>query len=151
MYTLNNKYNGLATIEMAVTLPILLLLMVSAAELGRVFYQYNTLTKATQGAVRHLADIATNGTTGLIQLGDSKVLQIKNLVVYANTAGAGDPLLIGLDIDDVSVSSIDANHIQVNTSYTYNSIFLSIPTFGLTTSSISTNFTLNTTSTMRAL
>jgi Flp pilus assembly protein TadG len=148
---LKHRQRGVAAIEMAIALPVLLLLLMGTAELGRAFYQYNTLTQSLRGAVRYLADTAVEGTTGLIELADAKQLEVKNLVVYANAAGSGDPILSGLDIANVTVSAIDIDHIQVNASYNYQPIFVRIPTFGLSGSSIDSAFTLTASTTMRAL
>ena len=149
----NIKYRqrGVPAIEMAIALPVLLLLLVGTAELGRAFYQYNTLTQSLRNAVRYLADTAVEGSSGLIVLDDAKQLEIKNLVVYSNTGGGGDPILTGLDIANVTVSAIDLSHIQVDASYTYQPIFVRIPTFGTTGSDVDTGFTLNVSTTMRAL
>ena len=37
---------GVAIIEFVITLPLLLLLLLATAEIGRALFQYNTLTKA---------------------------------------------------------------------------------------------------------
>jgi Flp pilus assembly protein TadG len=142
---------GIAAIEMAIALPVLLLLLVATAEIGRAFYQYNTLTQAVRSAVRYLADNAIGGTSGVIALDDAKRVLVKNLVVYANTDGTGDPILTGLDIGNVTVSAPDASHIQVDAAYSYQPIFVRIPTFGASTADIDTGFTLNASTTMRAL
>ncbi|MEJ2115423.1 MAG: pilus assembly protein, partial [Gammaproteobacteria bacterium] len=64
----NSHQGGLAAVEFVVILPILLLLMLASAELGRAFYQYNTLTKTVRDGARYLADNSLIGTTGLIDI-----------------------------------------------------------------------------------
>jgi Flp pilus assembly protein TadG len=154
MNTMNTKkcnhQRGVASIEMAIALPVLLLLLVATAELGRAFYQYNALTQSLRNAVRHLANTAIQGSP-VIDLDDAKKLEVRNLVVYSNTGGGGDPILTGLDIADVTVSALDASHIQVTANYAYQPIFVRIPTFGATASDVDTGFTLNASTTMRAL
>ena len=148
--TFTHRQRGVAAIEMAIALPVLLLLLVATAELGRAFYQYNTLTQSLRNAVRHLANIAIDGDT-VIELDDAKRLEIRNLVVYSNTGGGSDPILTGLDIANVTVSAIDASHIQVAASYSYQPMFIRIPSFGTGGSDVDTGFTLNAATTMRAL
>ena len=39
---------GLVVVELAITLPLVLLIMLATAEFGRAIYQYTTLTKAVE-------------------------------------------------------------------------------------------------------
>jgi Flp pilus assembly protein TadG len=142
---------GIAAIEMAITLPVLLLLLVATAELGRAFYQYNTLTKSIRGAARYLSIEATDGESKVIELSSDKQTATRNLVVYSNTAGGGDPIVAGLDAGDVTVAQIDGSHFEVTVSFDYQPIFLRIPTFGYSASDVDTGLTLTASVTMRAL
>ena len=85
---------GTQLVELAIVLPIMLLLFATTAEFGRFFYTYSTLTKATRSAARYLT-VATPGTTDE---------QAANLVVYGNTAGSGEPLIEGLTTDKVEIT-----------------------------------------------
>lgn len=49
------RQKGVAAVELAFILPIMLILVFGITELGRALYQYNGLVKATRGAVRYLA------------------------------------------------------------------------------------------------
>ena len=51
----NKNQAGVAAIEMALLLPLLLLLAFGLTELGRAVYQYNTLAKAVRDGARHLS------------------------------------------------------------------------------------------------
>lgn len=54
---------GIATLEFVLVAPILLLLLLGIAELGRALYQYNTLSKAVRGATRYYsANVLANPT-----------------------------------------------------------------------------------------
>ena len=145
------RQRGVAAIEMAITLPVLLLMLIATAELGRAFYQYNTLTKAVHSAARYLSDNALDGSLPLIALTDDKRTAVKNLVVYANTGGGGDPVVAGLDAADVTVTQVDASHIEVTVSFGYQPMFTRIPTFGLSAADVDTALTLNASATMRAI
>jgi Flp pilus assembly protein TadG len=142
---------GIAAIEMAITLPVLLLLLVGTAELGRAFYQYNELTKSIRAAARYLSIEATEGESKIVQLSSDKQTATRNLVVYSNTAGGGDPIVAGLDAGDVTVTQIDSRHIEVRVSFDYQPMFLRIPTFGYSASDVDTGLTLTASVTMRAL
>lgn len=94
---LSNR-RGVALIEFALILPLLLILTFITTEFGRALYQYNTLTKAVRDASRYLSvqdpAIATNDPQGLIT-------KAKNLVVFGNVAGTGSSLAVGLSLSQV--------------------------------------------------
>jgi Flp pilus assembly protein TadG len=79
---MDTRQKGVALVEFAFVLPLLLLLTLLATELGRAVYRYNTTAKAVRDAVRFLS-VQTPGT---------HVAQARNLIVYGNVAGTG-PLL----------------------------------------------------------
>jgi hypothetical protein len=64
---------GSAVVELAIVFPILLLLFVGTAEIGRLFYTYTTLAKATKVGARYLSTEkdaeATDGPNGPIVTG----------------------------------------------------------------------------------
>jgi len=72
--------DGTQMIEFAIVFPVLLLLFAGTTELGRLFYTYTTLAKATRGGARYLSlatDVTTSTTAG------------KNIVMCGNAAGCG--------------------------------------------------------------
>lgn len=79
---MDTRQKGVALVEFAFVLPLLLVLSLLAAELGRAVYRYNTTAKAVRDAVRYLS-VQTPGT---------HITEARNLVVYGNKAGTG-PLL----------------------------------------------------------
>jgi len=91
---------GVQLVELAIVLPVLLMLFGAAAEFGRYFYEYTTLAKASRTAVRYLATAATDGTADLAA---------KNLVVYGNVAGTGNRILSGLEVSNVKITRTPAN------------------------------------------
>ena len=88
---MNKSQRGVALVEFALILPFLLLLSITAVELGRAIWEYNTLTKSVRDAARFLS-IQTPGTM---------VTQARNLMVYGNMGGTGNPLAIGLSLSNV--------------------------------------------------
>jgi Flp pilus assembly protein TadG len=89
---------GLQLVELALTLPVLILLFAAVAEFGRYFQSYTTLAKGTRVAVRHLATSP---------LGGCDDLAAKNLVVYGNFAGTGSPIADGLTVSNVTITRRD--------------------------------------------
>jgi Flp pilus assembly protein TadG len=89
-----NKQSGVAIVEFALVLPLLLLLTFITTEFGRALYQYNTLTKSVRDAARYLSTQSPGDTT--------KYSIAKNLAVYGNPAGSGTPLAIGLSTAQVA-------------------------------------------------
>lgn len=141
----NMRQRGLAAVEFAIVLPLMLMLMLATAELGRAFYQYNTLHKAVQVGARYLASNAkAPGTTGVVAITDATLTTTRNLVVYGSLTGGGTPVLEALTVDDVEAEVLDGGlNVQVQAAYTYNPMFFpSIPTFGLTAQDIPINIPL---------
>jgi Flp pilus assembly protein TadG len=140
---------GLAMTEFVIVLPVMLLLMLATAELGRAFYQYNILTKAVRDGARYLASNAIQGTTGVINISGAQAAT-KNLVVYGNTTGNGSPLLEGWSTSTVAATAVDKIHVQVGATFLFKPIFSKLPTFGFG-NDIELGMTFQASVTMRAL
>ena len=89
---------GMQLVELAIVLPVLVVLFAAAAEFGRYFYEYTTLAKGSRVAVRYLATAITNGDCDAAA---------KNLVVYGNFAGTGSPIVNGLALSNVEITRRD--------------------------------------------
>ena len=85
---MRSRPKGTAAIELALMMPILLLLTLVTTEFGRAIIEYNTVVKSVRSATRYLAMRAPN----------TKTPEAKNLVVFGNTAGTGPVLAPGLSI-----------------------------------------------------
>lgn len=86
---------GVQLVELAIVLPIFILLFAATAEFGRYFYQYTTLAKATRAGARYLTSAAVDATE------DTKA---KNIVVYGNSNGTGSPIVQGLSTANVVIT-----------------------------------------------
>lgn len=86
---------GVALVELALIIPLLLLLSILTTEFGRAMYEYNAVTKATRDAVRYLS-FQTPGT---------HIDEARNLMVYGNLTGTGTPLARGLSLANVPAAS----------------------------------------------
>lgn len=104
MTSTHSSQRGVAIVEFTIVLPLLLLLMLAAAEFGRALYQYDTLTKAVRDGARYYSD------SQFLYIGTSKLIDPAaapaaiNLVVYGNSAGAGQPLVPGFTTGMVKVT-----------------------------------------------
>ena len=111
---------GTQLVELAIVLPVLLVLFGATAEFGRFFYTYQTLSKATRVGARYLTTAPTGGTA------DDKA---QNLVVYGNTSGTGDPVVTGLSSANVRIergggsSAMPERVTVVIEGYTYQPLF----------------------------
>lgn len=97
--TFTRNERGLQLVELAIALPVMILLFAAVAEFGRYFQEYTTLAKGSRVAVRYLATARTNGLDDLAA---------QNLVVYGNMAGTGSPIVPGLDTSNVLITRRNA-------------------------------------------
>lgn len=86
---------GLQLVELAIAIPVFLLLFGATAEFGRYFYEYTTLAKAARVGSRYLI------TAPVVASEDAKA---KNIVVYGNPAGTGEPILADLTTAHVVIT-----------------------------------------------
>lgn len=146
-----SRCRGIATIEMAIVLPVLLLLLTATVEVGRLLSEYDTLTKSVRNGARYLASNADLGTTGVVSITAAVQTATTNLVVNGNVNGTGAALLRGLAAGNVTVANAGAGYVSVSAAYTYQPILgAALPTFGLTPR-IALGIPLNATVVMRAL
>jgi len=104
--TLRNKVSafrrddrGVQLVELALVMPVLILLFAAVAEFGRYYQSYTTLAKGTRVAARYLATAPYAGCEDLAA---------KNLVVYGNMAGTGSPIVNGLSVTNVRITRRNA-------------------------------------------
>lgn len=88
---MRHRQQGVALVEFAFVLPLLLIVTLLCAELGRAVYRYNTTAKTVRDAVRYLS-VQTPGT---------HAAEARNLILYGNVAGTGallDPALTAANV-----------------------------------------------------
>ena len=155
------RQHGIAAVEFAIALPLLLLLLLGTAEVGRLLSQYDTLTKAVRDGARYCASRANSGTQGIVDITrcytadatttpQTPANATQNLVVFGNWSNSGTAVLPGLVAGNVTVSDAGGGYISVSASYTYQPVIGTLPTFGLTTP-ITLAIPLNAAVVMRAL
>jgi Flp pilus assembly protein TadG len=115
---------GVAMVEFAITLPLLLLLLFGIAEFGRMLYQYNSLQQASRDAARYVAGQAWNATLGKVELSGNLLSQTKNVAVFGVPANPNGYLAVvpGLTAADVSVTDAGGNHVQVTITHTFQPV-----------------------------
>ncbi len=146
-----SRTKGAAIVEFVIVLPICLILIMATAEFGRVFIQYNTLTKSVRDGVRYVAANALVGSTGVVSINGAVQAQAQNLVVYGNTAGTGSALLPDLTTSAVTVAGVGGGNVSVSVAYPYASIFVFIPGFFYGGNTATNSYSLQAAMTMRAL
>jgi Flp pilus assembly protein TadG len=127
------RERGLAMVEFAICIPVLLFLMLATAETGRLLFQYNTLAKAVRDGARYAATNAAVGTTRVVDITAATRNEARNLVVTGTTVGTGAPLVPGLTVDNVEVNDVGNGFISVSiVNYNYApALGTMLPTFGL--------------------
>jgi len=94
---MKKRQEGVALVELAITISLMLAICFAVTEFGRAIYTYNTLAKAARDAARYLSTQAA---------GDAAAhATATNLVVYGTpVVGASQPTLVwGLSASKVSI------------------------------------------------
>jgi hypothetical protein len=97
-------------VELAIVIPLLVMVVFGITELGRAMYQLNTISKAAASGARYLArangavDVGYNDAGDVESCGQgtswsAATAVASNLIVYGNEAGDGEPRLPGMTID----------------------------------------------------
>jgi Flp pilus assembly protein TadG len=99
---LARRERGTQLVELAITLPLLLMMFAAVAEFGRYFYTYATLAKATRAGSRYLSAVPVK-SGGANAAEDAKA---KRLVVYGdmNASDSSTPLAPGLTTANVQIT-----------------------------------------------
>ena len=136
---------GSSIVELAIVFPILLLLFVGVAEIGRLFYTYTTLAKATKMGARFLTTEKDAESTNTATIAATK-LRAQRLVVcgYEDSCSNRPSILPGLATSNVTVTLpnttpgfIGPRYVRVEiTGYTYQPLVFNIA--GATDSTSST-------------
>jgi Flp pilus assembly protein TadG len=137
---------GTQLVELALALPMMLMLLGGIAEFGRLFYTYSTLTNSVRAGARHA--MRWERTAGWT------FPETANMVVYGDFGGSGTAILPGLTTANVDViANGPANNVSSVTvkikNYNYQPLFDLGKLTGIT--SLSLNIPLNASVTMHQL
>jgi Flp pilus assembly protein TadG len=91
---------GVAAVEAAILLIPLVILLLGIAELGRVFYQYNTIAKSARDGARYLSQTGPGTATDAA----AKCLVVTGSPAISAGSCTGSPLMNGLEVSNVSIA-----------------------------------------------
>ncbi|MDX1351388.1 MAG: TadE/TadG family type IV pilus assembly protein [Thiomicrorhabdus sp.] len=92
-------------VELAIILPILLLLLFGITELGRALYQQNILTQAVELGGRYMARVEGAVNEDSCEVGENwenAVIMAKNLITCGVDSGCSDSVLPNISFDENS-------------------------------------------------
>ena len=136
------REHGTQLVELAIALPLMLMLLGGLAEFGRLFYTYSTLTNAVRAGARHACRWERNaGWT---------FPETSNMVVYGDYSGGSTPILPGLTTGNVIVqangptNNVDSVTVKI-VNYQYQPLFDVGKLTGIPALSLSINLNANVT------
>ncbi|MGB8510789.1 MAG: TadE family protein [Pyrinomonadaceae bacterium] len=142
------RERGSQLVELAITLPIILMLLGATAEFARFFYTYSALTNAVRAGARHACkwEIGSSWT----------IPETRNMVVYGDYSNtSGGPVVPGLQTSNVQViaNGPSAHTIDTVTVKIVNYKYVPLIDLGKLTgiSALSLNIDMNATVTMKQL
>jgi hypothetical protein len=92
------REDGTQLVELALVLPVMLMLLAGSAEFGRYFYTYSTLTNAVRAGARHACKWQRNSSWTFPET--------SNMVVYGDFSDTSKgPILPGLSTSNVIVQA----------------------------------------------
>jgi Flp pilus assembly protein TadG len=99
--------SGTAAVEMALSLPLLLVLLFGAFELGYYLLSEHVVQKSVRDAARFGARLAmTNYPSCTVPANGAAEQQIRRVARFGNVTGTGNPRLIGWTADNMTTVTI---------------------------------------------
>jgi hypothetical protein len=95
------KRRGNAILEFAVATTILVPVFAGTFQFGYTLYVYNNLDSAVRGGARYASLRAYDAASATPSAAFSSA--VKNMVVYGNPAGTGQPVAQGLSVSNVEI------------------------------------------------
>lgn len=146
------RQRGVATVEFVICAPLLLLMLLATAEIGRAFVHYATLSYSVRHSARFASENALNGTTGVVNLTATTINRARNLAVYGNILGTGTPRLPNYQVSHLQVTDVGGDNIRVVATYPYQPMLGPLlPDFGNGSGAAPLNFNMQIAVTMRAI
>lgn len=97
----NPSRQGSALLEFALATSILIPLFTGTFQFGYTLYVYNNLQSAVRGGARYASMRSYDSANDMPSIGFSTA--VKNMVVYGNPDGTGQPVSRGLTISNVQI------------------------------------------------
>src|SRR5690348_17158120 len=95
---------GNAILEFALATGILLPAFVGTFQFGYTFYIYDNINTAVRGGARYASMQSYDSATSTPSTAFATA--VKNMVVYGNSGGTGDPVAPGLTVSNVQVLAV---------------------------------------------
>jgi hypothetical protein len=142
------REQGTHLVELAIALPVMLVLLGGLADFGRFFYTYTTLTNAVRAGARHACKWEKNASWTFPET--------SKMVVYGDYSDTSNgPILPGLSTSNVeiiangpSVNNVDSVTVRIK-NYAYQPVFDLGKLTGIPSLSLSIN--MNASATMHQL
>ena len=96
-FVAERKQKGQTLVEFALVALIFFVILFGLIEFARALWTWNTIAQATRAGARFAVVEAPTGAD----------TEVKNYVVYLNSAGTGTPVLPGLTVSNVTVEYLD--------------------------------------------
>src|SRR5262245_24799955 len=97
-----NRRRGNALVEFAIGVSVLVTIFGGTFRFGYTFFRYNTLLAAVNGGARMAAYLPYDSYTSTPS--DQYKTKVKNMVVYGNVEGTGNPVAPGLATSNVGIT-----------------------------------------------
>jgi hypothetical protein len=142
------RENGTHLVELAIALPVMLIMLGALAEFGRFFYTYTTLTNAVRAGARHACKWEKDASWTFPET--------SKMVVYGDYSDTSNgPIVPGLSTSNVqiqangpSANNVDSVTVKI-VGYTYQPLFDIGKLTGI--SGLSLNINMNASATMHQL
>ncbi len=125
---LRRRRDGIASVELAIVLPVLVLMLFGAIEFGRILVDYQLVNKSTRDAIRYLSRVRdttitdfcnnSSGVGGDLLVSEDVTKPVNKAVYLAMTGsidGSGDYLLGYWDERNTVKIRVDCNDNRTNT------------------------------------
>lgn len=108
---IKKKQSGVASVEVALVMPFIFLMMLGGIELARTVYQYNSLvknlrdaTKYVASAVRPLNHNAADSTDPEVVKYKTVIAEASNLAMCGKTTACDSATVANLSLNDIDIS-----------------------------------------------
>jgi len=136
------RARGVAAVEFVITVPVLILLMLAVAELGRALIYFDTLSYSVRSGARFATENVMRAGKLRDDLVADKAGTVRNLVIFGTDTDGGEPLLDeGRERTTVTLSTVGDDSVRIVAEYDYP-LLLGVVLPG---------FTMSVTVTMRAI
>lgn len=91
---------GQAAVELAIQIPLMLVILFGCVQIARIFYVYHTLQKALRGGG---ALLTRSVNVNYCDPADAALADARNFMVFGNLQGEGAPVVQGLTPDMIQI------------------------------------------------